>query len=92
MLHSGTLFIQESPYRICNKSSVFFQSGEAGIQKVKLKVLEVAFKRMSHFDWEDLVVFSPDNERWRLMLAKIDLPFHVMRHIVLVIVEERLLD
>src|SRR5215469_1907535 len=68
--------------------TVGFQCKVSGVEKVCLKVLEITTVGSRSFRWEDEVVFSPHNQRRRLVLAEEILEFRVQRDIGAVVVEE----
>src|SRR5215472_16993381 len=57
------------------------------VDQVKLDLGQVALVRVSAGGREDLVVFAPDDERRRLMLAEICLHLRIKRQIGAIVVE-----
>ena len=57
------------------------QSEVPGIDYVILEIFQVPFVGLSTCWWKDLVVLSPDNQSWWLIVAKVFLPGGIQRRI-----------
>src|SRR5215510_15626707 len=83
------LFFQKGPNQRGDFHAFFLQSEVTGIEQVELHVLQITFVKVCPGVGENRVVLSPDDERWRLIFAKILLPFRVEWRVAAVAVKER---
>ena len=72
--------------------TVLFKGKMPGIEKMKLKVIQVVPVRMCALFGEDVVIFAPRNECRRLIFTKICLPIRIQRRIRAVIIKQLQLD
>lgn len=86
------MLAQEIPDEIGDDLAVFFQGKVPWIEQVQVDRLQVAFVRMRALRRRDRVVLSPDDQRWRLVLAKVGLPLRVKGRIGPVVIEQLQLD
>ena len=47
--------------------SIFFQREVAGVEQVEIQILEISLVRVRTFSRKNVVVFSPNDECWRLI-------------------------
>ena len=60
----------------------------SGIEEMKLQVFQIALVGIGSRCRKDVVVFPPNDQCRRLVLAEISLPGRVVRNIVLIVVEQ----
>lgn len=71
------LFGEEAADQAGDLAAFFFEREVAGVDEVKLQILQVAAIGLRAFGREDNVVLAPDDEGGRLVPAEILLPFRV---------------
>ena len=77
---------------LCNGFSFFLQGKVTGVEEMKIDVVQIPFVRISSFCREDVVVFTPNNQRRRLISSKVFLPFRIQGYIGTVAVKHSQLD
>jgi len=75
-----------------NLLTVCLQREMSGVNQMSLGVGQIPFVRNGAFCGEDGVVLSPDNERWRLVLAEERLEVGIERQVGAVVVQHVQLD
>src|SRR5215471_458314 len=75
-----------------DRVAIFFQREVAGVEQVKLDVLQVAFVRLGSFSREDRIVLTPHDQCRRLVLTEVCLPLGVPGRVRTVAVEKLQLD
>ena len=65
--------------------AVFFEGEMTCVEQVNLYRIEIILERAGALWTEDGVVFTPDNQRWWLVLAEIRLPLWVLFDVCVVI-------
>jgi hypothetical protein len=72
--------------------SIFLQSKVPAIEQVQFKSLEIALKGIGSLWAEKRIIFAPDHERRRLMLAKVGMPFRIEPQVRWIVVQQFQLD
>ena len=86
------VLVQKAAHMTGYHISIFFQREVAGVQQVELQILKVPLVRMRTVSRKDVVVFSPNDESWRLIFAEIFLPAGIQRNVALIVIEKRELN
>jgi hypothetical protein len=63
-----------------------------GVQEMRLDIGKIPFVRGCALRWENVVVLSPDDQRWRLILTEELLELRIERNVGSVVVEHVQLD
>ena len=73
---------------ISDSVAILFKGEVAGVEQVEFKMFQIPLVRVCACGREDLVICAPDDQRTRLVFAKIGLPTGVERGIAAVVVEQ----
>src|SRR5262245_6031763 len=83
---------EEVPHQVGYLIALLLEREVSGVEQVKLQIRQIVLICLSAGSGEDLIVLSPDDERRRLVRAKVCLPRRVQRRVAAVAVEESELD
>jgi hypothetical protein len=80
--------IEKSTNQFHDLLSVFFECKVTCVEQMKLKILQVAFVRLSPSGWKNRILRSPHDQRGWLMLAEVRLPLRVQGRVGSVAIEQ----
>src|SRR5690606_11534070 len=69
--------VKEGQHALCDEGAVFLEGAVAGVEQMKLDVLQVAPVALGEIAGEQRVVLAPDHQGRRLVLAEQRLPLRI---------------
>src|SRR5262249_34711516 len=85
---AADVFCEEIADVSCDQVAVLFQREVTGVEQVELQVLQITFVRFRARRRKNEIVFSPHDQRRRLVLTEVSLPLRVKWRGRAVVVEE----
>src|SRR5690242_10028226 len=86
------MLAEKLSHQLRNLGAIRFQGEVPSIEQVELQCLQVSFVRFRTFTRKNLVIFAPNDQHRRLLLAEIFLPLRVQRWVTTVAQEQIELD
>src|SRR5262249_57309452 len=74
---AADVFCEEVADVSCDQVAVLFQREVTGVEQVELQVLQITFVRFRPLRRKNEIVFSPHDQRRRLVLTEVSLPLRV---------------